>query len=174
MRPQHLRGYTLIELIIAVGLFALIMTLAAGSYLMMINISRQTQSITLGIDNVSFAIEMMTRTIRTGTNYGCFGEDCSGAGSFSVRSSTGDTITYAAPNGVITQSINNGIPTPLTDSSVHVEKLFFYTTGIQPLSLGDNKQSRVTIWISGHVDSGPGKTVPFAVETGATMRGTDL
>jgi prepilin-type N-terminal cleavage/methylation domain-containing protein len=184
MRIHRTQGYTLIELIIAVGLFALVMTLAAGAYLMMISISRQTQGITSGIDNVSFAIEMMTRTIRTSTNYGCpvpaanGGNDCTGGYTFSVKNPAGDTITYSVTivgnNGEITQSTNNGTPVPLTDASVNVQSLLFYTTGIKPLSAGDSKQSRVTIWISGNVVSGPGKTVPFTVETGATMRGTDL
>ena len=46
MMKNSSRGYTLIELMIAVGLFALIMMLAAGAYLMMIGISRQAQGIT--------------------------------------------------------------------------------------------------------------------------------
>ena len=62
-------GYTLVELIVAVGLFALVMLLAAGAYLMMIGVNRQAQGIATGIDNLSFALETMTRSIRTGTNY---------------------------------------------------------------------------------------------------------
>ena len=75
------------------GLFSLVMLLASGAYLVMIGISRQTQSVATGINNLSFALEAMTRTIRTGTNYSCDnGGDCSNGGSiFSVRNINGVT-----------------------------------------------------------------------------------
>src|SRR3989338_11534095 len=93
MSMKNNRGYTLIELIIAVGLFALIMMLASGAYLVMIGINRQVQSIATGIDNLAFALETMTRTIRTGTSYSCNNSgDCnSGGTTFSVRNSSGVT-----------------------------------------------------------------------------------
>lgn len=169
---KNKRGYTLIELIIAVGLFALIMMLASGAYLVMIGINRQTQSIATGIDNLSFALETMTRTIRTGTRYACGGSwpsDCANGGaSFSVRNSSGLTTSYALSNGVITQ---NG--SALTDPSVNVSSLMFYASGTaRPPS--DYQQARVTIIVSGTVSSGPGETESFTVETGATMRGSDI
>ncbi len=164
------RGYTLIELIIAVGLFSLVMLLASGAYLVMIGISRQTQSVATGINNLSFALETMTRTIRTGTNYSCDnGGDCSNGGSiFSVRNINGVTITYALSGGVITQ---NGAP--LTDPSVDVSSLLFYAYGTgKPPS--DYQQPHATIIVSGTISSGPDKTESFTVETGASMRGTDI
>ncbi|MFM2330556.1 MAG: hypothetical protein RLZZ26_63 [Candidatus Parcubacteria bacterium] len=175
------RGYTLIELIIAVGLFALVMTLASGAYLMMININRQAQGITSGIDNVSFAIEMMTRTIRTGTNYGCLsaGVDCLGGGTtFSVKDPSGNTISYSNVGGAIMQTTSTG-SVPLTDSSITIDPngLKFYLTGSQSFSGSggtDRQQPNVIILISGSVSAGPNKTIPFTVETSATMRGSDL
>ena len=170
------RGYTLIELIVAVGLFALIMTLAAGAYLVMIGVARQTQAVSIGINNLAFALETMTRTIRTGTNYACgtgsWPSDCpSGGTSFSVRSSAGVGTSYTrwGDPGVIYQ---NGIP--LTDPSVDVTSLTFYAYNTAKPT-GDNyRQPRVIILVSGTVSSGPGKTIPFSVETQATMRGSDI
>lgn len=163
------RGYTLVELIIAVGLFALIMMLASGAYLVMININRQTQSIATGIDNLSFALETMTRTIRTGTNYSCNGGgDCSPGTTFSVTNTSGNTVSYSLSNGVITQ---NGIA--LTDPSVIVSSLVFYASGTGKPPI-DYQQPRVTIVVSGIVSSGAGKTEPFTIETGATMRSSDI
>ena len=176
MKNRNNRGYTLIELIISVGLFALVMTLAAGAYLTIIGISRQTQGITSGIDNVSFALETMTRTIRTSTNYGCPipNTDCSGGSTFSIVNGSGQTVRYTSSSGVITQT-TNGVIVPLTDSSIHITSLTFYAVGTKSFTTnGDTTQARVTILISGTVSSGPGKTAPFSVETGATMRGTDI
>ncbi|HVM58918.1 MAG TPA: prepilin-type N-terminal cleavage/methylation domain-containing protein, partial [Candidatus Paceibacterota bacterium] len=71
LSPRHASsgGYTLVELIVAMGLFAIIMTLSTGAYLIMISVNRHAQAISTGIDNLSFALEDMTRTIRTGTVY---------------------------------------------------------------------------------------------------------
>lgn len=172
-------GYTLVELIIAIGLFALVMTLSTGAYLIMIGVSRQTQAMSIGIDNLSFALETMTRTIRTGTNYRCnTGKaNCNGGLTFSVLSPGGVDTTYALtfPGGAYTGGAitQNGIA--LTDPSVNVSSLLFYASGMSSLgSNGDVGQPRVIMLISGTVSSGPGKTIPFTVETMATMRGTDL
>ncbi|MEK7060471.1 MAG: prepilin-type N-terminal cleavage/methylation domain-containing protein [Patescibacteria group bacterium] len=172
------RGYTLIELIIAVGLFALIMTLASGAYLVMIGINRQVQGIATGIDNLSFALETMTRTIRTGTDYSCGGggSNCPvGASSFSITNSSGATVTYSLSASAIQQTVG-GTTVALTDPSVIISSLMFYSplNSSKTTQQNDYQQPRVTITISGSVSSGPGKTETFAVETGATMRGSDI
>jgi prepilin-type N-terminal cleavage/methylation domain-containing protein len=166
------RGYTLVELVVAVGLFALVMLLASGAYLVMIGVNRQTQAIATGIDNLSFAVETMSRTIRTGSNYNCVfdgsGNCPNGGTTFSVKNASGATITYVLSSGAITQ---NGVA--LTDPSVNISSLLFYVygTGKAP---ADYSQPHATIVVSGTVSSGPGKTEPFSIETGATMRGTDI
>ncbi len=162
------RGYTLVELIVAVGLFAFIMVLASGAYLMMIDLNRRTQGTTTGINNLSFALETMTRTIRTGTNYSCNNSgDCTNGGSlFSVTDPNNTTMSYTAVNGVITQ---NGVA--LTDPTVQVSSLVFYASGT---TAGDGAQPHVLIVVNGTVTYAAGKTETFAIETGATMRGSDL
>jgi len=165
---KKFRGYTLVELIVAVGLFALVMTLVSGAYIVMIGLTERAQGTATGIDNLSFALETMTRTIRTGTNYSCnYGGDCSGDTTFSVKNTVGTTMSYSLSNGVIKQ--NN---VPLTDPSVVVSSLKFFVSGT---TSGDNYQPYVTIAVSGTVSSGSGgKTESFTVETGATMRTPDL
>lgn len=178
MRYKPARGYTLIELIISIGLFAVVMTLAAGAYLIIIGINRETQGIASGIDNVSFALETMTRTIRTSTNYGCpiAGTDCTAGSTFSVVNGSGQTVSYTLSGGIITQT-TNGVTIPLTDASISITSLLFYTTGVQSYTQnGNTQQARVTIVVSGTVFGGSTtKTaLPFSVETGATMRGSDI
>ncbi len=175
------RGYTLIELVVAVGLFALVMTLASGSYLLMVDLTRQAQGISTGINNLSFVLETMTRSIRTGTSYNCgaFGVDClDGEDSFSFRDSNGTDITYAqgaqGPDGSIGTIVKNGTII-LTDPAISVSSLMFYVSGTGTITSGDFAQPYVTISISGTVSSGPRKKPQvFAIQTGATMRGIDL
>lgn len=176
-------GFTLIELMVAVGLFALVMLLASGAYLLMIGLNRQAQGMATGIDNLSFALETMTRTIRTGTNYSCgidsgaSGDCLSGDTSFSVTNSSGKTVQYSLLSDVIMQQTGSDAPVPLTDPSVDVKSLVFYVSGaLSYIASGntDIQQPHVTIVVSGTV-SLPGKPPQdFHVETGATMRGTDL
>ena len=170
------RGYTLVELIVAVGLFAFVMTIAAGSYLTMIGLNERTQGLVSGINNLSSALESMTRSIRTGYGYNCAGlGDCSsGASSLSFTNASGQAVTYTlgtqtGRNGTVGDITANG--SPLTDPSVDITDLTFYVFGS---SSADENQARITISVSGTVTVGPGKTEPFTIETGATMRGTDI
>ncbi|MFZ2167559.1 MAG: prepilin-type N-terminal cleavage/methylation domain-containing protein [Minisyncoccia bacterium] len=175
-KPRFGAGYTLVELIVAVGLFSLIMLLASGAYLMMIALNRQTQSISTGINNLSFAFETMTRSIRTGSEYSCGGlGDCvNGGNSFSFRSESGAAVTYSLSGSSIQQTTGS-VQSTLTDPSVTVTNLKFYVFGSSPASSGDRNQAHVTMVVSGTVPTGPGKPPQaFTVETGATMRGSDI
>jgi len=169
------QGYTLIELIVAVGLFTIVMTLTSGVYLLMISLNQKAQGIATGIDNLNFALETMTRNIRTGTKYSCDPDpytiiDCpgpDGGTSFTFNSTVSNaSITYTIGNGAITA---NGVP--LTDPSVNIETLKFYLNGS---TVGDAVQPNVTITVSGTVQTGHEQSQTFYVETGATMRGTDI
>jgi prepilin-type N-terminal cleavage/methylation domain-containing protein len=171
------KGFTLIELMVAVGLFAIVMLLASGAYLVMISLNRQAQNIATGIDNLSFALETMTRNVRTGSHYSCgaLGGDCtSGGTSFSFRNPNGVTVTYSLSGTSLLQRVGT-TQSMLTDSSVTITSLTFYAYGTKTVSQADYEQSRVSIIVSGTVSSGAGKAPQsFTVETGATMRGSDL
>ena len=172
------RGYTLIELIVASGLFALIMTMISGAYLVMIGVTRHTQGMVSGIDNLSFAIETMARDIRTGYAYACNGSgDCPGGGSsFSFTNSAGQSVSYSLSGSAIQRTVN-GIANPLTDAtSVQITSLVFRVSGSGKPQQGDYAQPYATIIVSGSVAAPDPDDQPqsFTVETGAAMRGTDL
>lgn len=161
------RGYTLVELIIAVGLFAIVMMLVSGAYIVMINLTNRAQGSATGIYNLSFALETMTRTIRTGSNYSCNNSgDCVNGTTFSITNTDGMNVNYALSDGVITQN-----SVPLTDPSISVSSLNFNVSGT---ASSDNEQPHVNIKVLGTVLSERGKTESFTVETGATMRTPDL
>ena len=170
-------GYTLVELIIAIGLFSIIMTLSSGAYLMMIGLNRQAQGIATGINDLSFAIETMTRDIRTGSLYSCgiglgLGDCPLGSSSFSFKNKDSLTVSYGLSGSSLQKTIN-ATQEVLTDSSVTISSFTVYVSGTSPAP-SDYQQPRVTIVISGTVSSGAGKTQSFTVQTGATMRGTDI
>jgi prepilin-type N-terminal cleavage/methylation domain-containing protein len=182
-------GYTLIELIVAVGLFAIVMTLATGAYLVMIGVNRQTQALATGINNLSFVLESMTTAMRTGTQFQCNGSvnDClNGTGtSFTFVDQKGTQVTYGrstAPAtcgttaGCVVRTAGTSSAAPLTDPSVIIKSLRFSASGMRSESDGDTTHSQpyVTISVYGTVNVGPGKVQDFFVESSAAMRGTDL
>lgn len=177
------RGYTLIELVVAVGIFALIMSLAAGAYLIMISAGRSAQATATGINSLAFALEDMTRSVRTGTGYNCNnpgGGNCSSGGnSFYFTDASGNAVSYSrsvsstycgTATACLVKNVGGNIST-LTDPSVNVSSLTFYVSGV---FTGDGAAPHVTIVISGNVSAGAGKTTAFSVETGATQRSTDI
>lgn len=174
MNTSH-RGFTLVELIVSVGLFAVVALLASGAYLIMIDINRQSQTMTTGVNDLSFALETMARSIRTGTDYDCGGAgDCAdGDSSFTFINSLGEEVSYSLVDSSIRQTID-GTTITLNDPSVTVTELTFYVSGTRTVAQGDYAQPRATIIISGTVATGPGETQPFSIETGATMRGSNL
>ena len=177
---KNVRGFTLIEIIVAVGIFSLVMLLAAGAYLIMIGLNRQAQGIASGIDNISFTLETMTRGIRTGTGYTCPGgtNDCtidaSSGAAFSFTDVSGNIVSYTL-NGSAIQEQVGATQSLLTDSSVSISSLKFYVTGTHSAAAGDLEQARLTIVISGSVRASANKQPQnFTVETGATLRGPDI
>jgi prepilin-type N-terminal cleavage/methylation domain-containing protein len=165
------RGYSLVELIVAVGLFSMVMTIATGAYLIMISANRQAQSISTGINNLSYALEDMTRGIRTGSGYACSNN------SITFKDVDAKPTMYELSGTKIRKSTNGGLTwSDLTDPAVTVTTLLFTCTGTKPYSLdNDITQAHVTIQVSGSVSAGAGRPAKsFNVETGATMRGSDL
>lgn len=180
----HSRGFTLVELLVSLGLFTIVMTLAAQGYLVMLSANRDVQALGVGINNLSGALEYMTREIREGHSY-CGGNgsitpacsSMSGSEMFSFIDTYNKTVTYAHSSNGITRAYDGGAATLLTDSSVDISVLTFYVQGQNPLlsAPSDNIQPQVVITIKGFVSYGSGgKKEKFDIETSATMRGTDL
>lgn len=68
-RPQQ--GFTLIEMIVASSVFIIIMLIVVGGLISLNNESRKSRSIRLVTDNLSAAIDSMSRAVRMGSYYHC-------------------------------------------------------------------------------------------------------
>ena len=71
MKKRNLHGFTLIEILVSVALFSLVMVVALGALLSMSVSIRKAESINSSVNNLSSAIDAMSRSMRTGTNYSC-------------------------------------------------------------------------------------------------------
>lgn len=65
------KGFTIIEIMIAVGLFTVIMVIGIGAVLKVNEVHKKTQNSREVIDNLHFIIEDMSRNIRLGSIYNC-------------------------------------------------------------------------------------------------------
>lgn len=65
------QGFTLVELIVALGLFAVVSTISIGSLITLMDNNRQLRGDQAMITNAGFAFDMMTRDIRQGVDYWC-------------------------------------------------------------------------------------------------------
>ncbi len=70
-RQNKKQGFTLIEMIVSLAVFSFVATIAVGALLMLIGTNKQLQDEQSVMTNLSFALDSMTREIRTGTRYYC-------------------------------------------------------------------------------------------------------
>jgi prepilin-type N-terminal cleavage/methylation domain-containing protein len=168
------KGFTLIEMLVTVGLFAIIITIAVGGFTNAERTQRQVSSLISAQSNVSLALEQMSRDIRTGY-YFCHApppgdysdtsvcDDINNSTSSSCEivpsSSTSPTllcpslnfydaehneINYSWAGGSLTESINSSAPQSITGNAVYVKYLKFQLFG---QTEDDHWPPRITISI---------------------------
>jgi len=64
-------GFTLLEMIVAIAIFAMVMLVATGALLSMVDANKKAQALQSVMTNLNFAIDTMSRNMRIGTNYHC-------------------------------------------------------------------------------------------------------
>ena len=70
------KGFTLIEIIVSLGIFSIVAVIAIGALVRVTSANRQAQAIQSGINNISFIMDSMSRELRTGKTYTCaYGSD---------------------------------------------------------------------------------------------------
>jgi prepilin-type N-terminal cleavage/methylation domain-containing protein len=70
-RTKSQSGFSLVEMIVSIAVFAVVVTIAVGALLMLIASNEKLQEEQSVMTNLSFALDSMTREIRTGTEYYC-------------------------------------------------------------------------------------------------------
>src|SRR3989344_4477196 len=62
-------GFTLVEMIVAVALFAIVMVVAVAALLSLTAANRKAQAIQSVMNNLNIAVDGMVRNLRMGSNY---------------------------------------------------------------------------------------------------------
>lgn len=186
------KGFTLIELMIATTLFTIIVTMGMGSLVVSSNAAKASQKLRIAVDNINFAMESMTRELRTGMYYYC-GNSVDLSNTTAVNDCIAGDIVAFKPQQVLGSSLRvayekvartDGSNTfslirceyttstscsDVVSSNVDIQTLKFYVTGS---NLADNIQPSVKILIKGVVMIKDVAT-PFSLQTMTAQRSSE-
>lgn len=204
MSPNHSlsthRGFSLVELMVALTIFSVVVTMSIGTLTVMIRANAKAQAESLAMTNLSFAIDSITRSIRTGRDFYCVneltGSQLPGAGT-TQDCAKGYTVVFTPgfnPNTRLAYRLNNGsieqredvrvgaVTTPgqwvsITSATpptkVTVDQFVLTVDGAEDTGVNDDVQPEVSLLVSGTVESGPGVTESFRVQSTIVQRVLD-
>ncbi len=192
-QQQH-RGFSLIELLIAVSLFLIITVAAIGSMVRLQGAARRGEAIYATLDNLNLAVDSMARLMRTGYMYHCdIGKglldaprDCAytgtpylssgnindGAESFSFYDQTGNVIQYQFDHtnlnaGFMKMKVGTGGWVQITSSDINIQRFRVYISGATP---NDTLQPYAVIVLAGQILQNGKVLSDFNIETSMTQR----
>jgi len=121
------KGFTLIEMIVSLAIFSIIVTMSVGSLLALIATNQKLQSEQSVMTNLTFALDSMTREIRTGTAFVC-------AGVNNVNSSVG-SLGKIFDSGTAHNDMDK---TKILDCTPHSVDVEWEYQGVSFLEAGDS------------------------------------
>ena len=140
-------GFTLIELIVALGVFMMVMTITLSAFLNIMDIQKKTEAFRKVNDNLNFAMEAMMREIREGKGYSA--ADCSGA-DFCFTGKDGKAVKYQLNGGgYIERKEEADEWLRMTSDGIKITNLSFSARGEAAYASGDRQQPLVVISIGG-------------------------
>jgi prepilin-type N-terminal cleavage/methylation domain-containing protein len=195
-------GFTLIEMMVSVTLFAVVMLVSVGALLALTNANRKAQALQSVMNNLSVSVDGMVRAIREGSTYHCdnpitpstiyqpktcangdqliafesYGGDSSDPSDQWIYYFGNDNRIYKSTNG----QIGSGYAYPVTAPEVKINDLEFYVVGTTPVHLSpdpDNPdliQPKVVIVIKGTAGNAASERSSFHIQATAVQRHLDL
>ncbi len=169
-------------MIVAVGLFTIVMLIAVTTLLALIDANRKARTLQSVVNNLNVALDGMVRSLRMGYTYRC-GDDDPTLGVASCPD--GDTlISFIGRDGEpvvyewdtvthrIKTSKNSGAYGYLTAPEVDITDMKFYVVGT---TQGDQYQPKVVIVMRGTAGAQQAKTrTSFSIQSTAVQRILDL
>jgi len=170
-------GFTLIELMTALSIFAIVMTISMGSILGIFSSNRKSRSLRTVMNNLNSAVESMSKEMRYGTNYHCGSsgtqtapQNCASGGTYmSFLSSENLQVTYRLTGTTLEKQVASGSYASVTAPEVVIDTLTFYTLGA---GITDTLQPKVIIKLQGH--AGTKERTDFTIQTLVSQRLLDI
>lgn len=188
---RDVAGFSLIELMVSLTIFSVVMVISVGTLLTYIDANAKAQAMYSATTNLSFALDNITREIRTGYHYYCYngasnnlpnintsGRDCASdiAVAF-VRERDNAEIGYRFDgNGRLEQKISPGPWIPLTADDVVVREFKIVVSGSEPYDVNgtDVEQPTVDLLIEGYVKNGLDTETDFNIQSHIVQRRLDI
>ena len=190
------KGFTLVEMVVAIGLFAIVVLVCVGALLSLAGANKKAQAMQSVMNNLNIALDDMVRTIRTGSNYRCGSQspsgngDCQSGGESLYLTPYGkdpsnlqNDVAYIfgspCPAGQLCKETGNGLtmssPMPITSSDINISSIEFYVVGTARTNTGDTIQPKVVVTITGTAGAASVKTTStFFMQATAVQRLLDL
>jgi prepilin-type N-terminal cleavage/methylation domain-containing protein len=193
-------GFTLVELLVSLALFTIVVVAAVGSLYTINQASAKVGAMRTVLDNLNFATESMSRTIRTGSGIVCGGvsntngqtqPNCAFGNTNGPAQEISFTSTLAGDEGVLDYrrvvipgsatnaheiqkcQVQNNTPlncVAVTSPNIDVTQLYFFVDGV---GKGDGKQPSVTMIMQGVASAGTNNVAPFAIQTFISQRAAE-
>src|SRR3989338_4425457 len=126
-KKSKIGGFTLIELMVALGGFMVVMTMTLSAFLNIIDIQKKTEAFRKVNDNLNFAMEAIMREVREGKSYSAV--DCSGS-DFCFTNKDEKAIKYELnAGGYIERKEAAGDWLRMTSDGIEITSLSFSVKG---------------------------------------------
>jgi prepilin-type N-terminal cleavage/methylation domain-containing protein len=193
-------GFTLVEMLVSLALFTIVATMSVGTLLILIGGNSRVVDEQASLTTLSFALDSMTREIRTGSEYYCGTvnqvtaaavynsatavRNCTGGSDdgLSFREA-GDSITggtgarriaYYFQGNTLWRKVGSGAPEAIVTNDIKINDARFVVTGATPLGTStDAVQPSVTITVEAQASSSDSVKV-FTLQSTVTQRALDL
>lgn len=176
IKKLRARGFSVVELLVASALFSIVVAVVAGSFISILNASHQARSLGRLMLEVDFALEDMSRNIRTGNG---FSIQHGGSGTLlSFRDQDGRTVTYRFALETVLKSVRDENTylyqdLALTSPAVRIIRLNFARTPMRsPTPSPGIDQPRIIIQIVGELRGVANSQ--FFLQTSVTQRELNL
>ena len=177
------QGFTLIEMIVSIGLFTIVLFIATSAFLTIVNADRKSRVVRIATDNLNLALEDMQRRIKTGYDYNCGGgaevADCDTVSkdSLAFTDQDGKRTTYRLNTGRIERIVGSEVTyLPVTSPEINIADLKFFVKGSPLFGVApgqDKIQPTVLLAIKGSlgaVSANPAAKTGFNIQTVVTQR----
>ena len=191
---KNIGGYTIIETMIVISLFIIIVMIGMNALLNANVVSNKSQKTRSIMDNMSFAMEDISRSLRTGHAYHCITDGVTnnnnppafscpgvsggvGGGGISFKSSLGNQwVYYIDVNGNIFKSTDGGatfVQLNPNEVKINTTQSGFIVLGAEAPSSGDHQQPFVTIRLVGTINY-ENVVTSFSLQTSVSQRSIDI
>ena len=189
---QEKRGFSLIEVLVSLSIFTVVVTISVGILMVLVAAHAKAQNTQAVMTNLSFALDSITREIRTGSDYFCGTHDtlpisgetsqnCPDGGLALSFTEGGESLTQGMGSRRIGLRLNNGAIerrlgssgswAPVTSPEVEITALYFYVNGV---TRQDSNSPIVIIYLEGVAGVEDGSESTFHVQATVVQQLLDI